>query len=202
MKQAKGKNASFARGMSSTPMSAARKKTIRSGPLMPLLFILALVWIGGMGYLAYKFFIAREGGPNGGVTVEYPGGGAGDAQSQETDLAEQLPPIQPLDTPEVTALPALSWSEADARGYSNPVSSSSNLAPAISGTVLGDRVRLRSEPNTDSNVIRHFNKGAKVEITQRYASAREEYPWYLIRANGRTGWMYGQYVGEITPQIE
>jgi uncharacterized protein YgiM (DUF1202 family) len=194
MKQSKGKNANFSQGM-----SAARKKTIRSGPLMPLLFILALIWIGGMGYLAYRFFVVREGGPNGGVTVEYPGGDGG-AQNQGTEQPEPLPPVEPLGTPETPA--ALSWSPPDARGYSDPVSPSGDPVPAISGTVQGDRVRLRSEPNTASRIIRHFNKGAKVEITRRYAAASEEYPWYQIKAGGRSGWMYGQYVGEITPRVE
>jgi hypothetical protein len=200
MKQAKGKTAGFARTVSQTPIPAARKSVPKGGPLMPLLLILALIWIGGMGYLAYKFFISKGDAPNSGVTVEYQNGGSGGLNDPEA--SQQLPPIQPLEVPE-DAAPEYEWSDIDARGYSKPISrSSSNKEPVINGTVLGDRVRLRSEPNTGSKIIRHFNKGVKVEITQRYTAAQEEYPWYNIKAGGRSGWMYGQYVGEIAQSVE
>jgi hypothetical protein len=199
--QVKGKTAGFARGISKASIPADRKNAPKGGTLMPLLLILALVWIGGMGYLAYKFFISKDDTTNGGVTVEYPNGGAV-VTPDPNEFQEQLPAIQPPDDPDESA-PEFTWSDADARGYSKPVSrSSSNKEPVLDGTVLGDRVRLRSEPNTDSRVIRHFNKGVKVEITRRYTTALEEYPWYNIKANGRSGWMYGQYVGEITQRVE
>jgi hypothetical protein len=189
---AKKKNAGFSRTLQPAGVPSARKKTPRKGPLMPLILILALAWIGGMAFLAYRFFIPKDGVSENSVEVVYQDSGQPQAQTEDTPPE---PAIQPLAQEEASARHV--WSDADADGYSNLMPSASGLTPVLYGTVLGDRVRLRSEPNTDSKIINHYNKGAKVEIMRRYAAPRDEYPWYNIKVNGRVGWMYGQYVSEI-----
>jgi uncharacterized protein YgiM (DUF1202 family) len=87
----------------------------------------------------------------------------------------------------VKPAPEFSWSKADKNGYSKPT-------PAITGTVSGDSVRVRAEPNTKGKEIVKFNKGKKVSILRRYKSETENFPWYEVKADGKTGWMYGEFV--------
>jgi uncharacterized protein YgiM (DUF1202 family) len=193
----KKKSAGFSRTVSSVTASQARKKMPRNGPFMYLILIFAIAWIGGMAFLAYRFFIPKDVTSESSVAVVYPDSGV-EAQPQiEQTPAE--PAIQPLTQED--AIPQYVWSDADARGYSNLVPSDAPSAAAtgavLNGTVLGDRVRLRSEPNTNSKIINHHNKGVKVEIMRRYTAAGDEYPWYNIKVKGRVGWMYGQYIGDI-----
>jgi uncharacterized protein YgiM (DUF1202 family) len=195
IRPAKKKSAGFSRTVTPLTASAARKKMPKHNPLMPLFLVIAVIWIGGMAFLAYRFFIPGEGTGRNGVTIEYENGGDQAFQQIEDTLPEEVTPPQA----QAVEIPRYVWSDADAQGYSSLIASdpSSGGEPKLEGTVTGDRVRLRSAPNTDSRIINHYNKGVKVEITQRYVSAREEHPWYNIRINGRAGWMYGQYVGDI-----
>ncbi|MDR0615259.1 MAG: SH3 domain-containing protein [Synergistaceae bacterium] len=195
IRPAKKKSAGFSRTVTPLTASAARKKMPKHNPLMPLFLAIALIWIGGMVFLAYRFFIPGEGAGRNGVTIEYENGGdQAFQQIEEMPPGETAQPVAPVEE-----IPRYVWSDADAQGYSKLIASdpSAGGEPKLGGTVTGDRVRLRSAPNTDSRIINHYNKGVKVEITQRYVSTREEHPWYNIRINGRVGWMYGQYVGDI-----
>jgi hypothetical protein len=66
---------------------------------------------------------------------------------------------------------------------------------SVRGVVLGDNVRLRSLPKTDSTVIAKYNNDAKLTVLGFYSPAEGKYYWYKVDADGQTGWMYGQYVG-------
>jgi hypothetical protein len=95
--------------------------------------------------------------------------------------------------------PRYVWADADANGYGKLVpsdqSSTDTEIPSLKGMVLGDRVRLRAAPNTNSKILNHYNKGVSLDVLQRYSSGQEQYYWFNVGISGRTGWMYGEFVG-------
>jgi DNA-directed RNA polymerase subunit RPC12/RpoP len=192
----KKKKADFSEPAYSPYLSSLQKKPRLSGILMPLLLIFALAWVGGMGFLAYRFFLSKSDA-GGNVPIVYQNGDPDAGQTVQTPYEE----IDALVEPQSESLPEFVWSTDDGRGYSavvpsNP-SGTSPSQPAMKGVVLGDRVRLRAEPNLKSKIINHYDKGVRVEVVRRYTSGREEHPWYNVRVNGRAGWIYGQFVGEV-----
>lgn len=86
-----------------------------------------------------------------------------------------------------------SWSVQDAMGYSQLVSSTS-LDPSFTGTVLGDRVNVRSEPNTKSGVLMQFNKNAAVIVIGRFCQATSKFYWYQVVTDKGIGWIYGEFL--------
>jgi uncharacterized Zn finger protein (UPF0148 family) len=190
----KKKKADFSEPTYSPHLSSLRKRPRLSGILMPLLLIFALIWIGGMGFLAYRFFLSKSDAGND-VPIVY--------QNDDTDTGQTVQtPYEEIDAlgPQSASLPEFVWSPDDDRGYSALVPSdpsrTSPSQPVMNGVVLGDRVRMRAEPNLKAKIVNHYDKGVRVEVTRRYTSANEEHPWYNVRVNGRVGWIYGQYVGE------
>jgi hypothetical protein len=64
------------------------------------------------------------------------------------------------------------------------------------GVVLGDRVRMRADPNTSATIVRQLNKGETLDVLDSYKAAHERYPWYQVRHEGDTGWVYGEFLKE------
>ena len=60
--------------------------------------------------------------------------------------------------------------------------------------VLGDRVRMRTEPNTNANIIRHLNKDTTLKVLTSYMEVHERFPWYQVDCEGDTGWVYGEFL--------
>lgn len=73
-------------------------------------------------------------------------------------------------------------------------------AAATQGTITGDGVRLRSEPKTDNdgNIITSLSKGTIVNINGTVKDETDR-TWYNVTYNSYTGFVFGQYVKEITP---
>jgi hypothetical protein len=67
----------------------------------------------------------------------------------------------------------------------------------FTGAVLGNRVRLRSEPNTASATLRHFNRDELLDVVGRYLSAGDRHFWFNVRVGGQPGWMYGEFLRVI-----
>ena len=126
--------------------------------------------------------------------------------------SEVLPPIVPETTdrgdPPIVPEPVQAeqvpqrgpeWGEQDANGYSAVTLPGRNNpeqggVSSMRGTVTGNRVNLRSEPNTRSQVRGQFTSGREVEITRRYWSGDERFFWYEVNSRGDSGWMYGEYL--------
>jgi hypothetical protein len=113
---------------------------------------------------------------------------------------ENLPPIAPDEPPadEEETIPAgpPEWGERDANGYSVLVTSGGGAHDGLSmrGTVKGNRVRLRAEPNTQSQILGHFETGNEIAVTERYWSGREKFHWFKVASADNSGWMYGEYL--------
>jgi hypothetical protein len=98
------------------------------------------------------------------------------------------------------------WSQTDTGGFSQPVAVDQNglfvQSVSFSGTVMGDHVRVRSAPNTSSYIKSQFNKGAVLDVIQRYSSGRDRYFWYKVVYSGQVGWMYGEFLSVMeTPTV-
>jgi hypothetical protein len=201
----------------------ARKRPGRNSSIPPATIALIILLVfAGLGLGAYKFLskekppVLQQGDPTDAMIDVIGIDGDGESDDQESPLPDNPdisalpispdPPVAQPVTPD-TMEPATQidtgsikhvWSPDDPRGYSRLVPSDPSRTPSgnptLQGSVTGDRVRLRSEPNTTSPVLNHYNKGAKVEIIQRFTSGSEKFPWYNIRAGERVGWLYGEYV--------
>lgn len=75
-------------------------------------------------------------------------------------------------------------------------------ATATQGKITGDGVRLRSETKTgkenDGNIITSLSKGTIVNINGTVKDETDG-TWYNVTYNNYTGFVFGQYVEEITP---
>jgi hypothetical protein len=123
-------------------------------------------------------------------------------------LLESLPPIVPEPAsrdaapdvgPAQDSRPV--WSGPDSRGYSvialRGEAGSEDLAPSgvsFVGVVSGSRVRLREEPSTKSRILGQFDRGQNLDVTGRYSSRSENYPWFRVSSGDVSGWMYGEYL--------
>ena len=66
-------------------------------------------------------------------------------------------------------------------------------APAR-GVVTGNGVNIRQSNAATGAVVTKLNSGARVDvIEQRDGTAPHPGPWFNIRVDGRTGWIYGQF---------
>ena len=65
------------------------------------------------------------------------------------------------------------------------------------GRITGTEVRMRSEPNTNADVLEYFEKGEEVVILD--AANGSQMNWTKVRrANGKTGWVASDYCEEIS----
>ncbi|WP_347713496.1 SH3 domain-containing protein [uncultured Fretibacterium sp.] len=63
--------------------------------------------------------------------------------------------------------------------------------------VRGNKVNLRREPNTSSEVIMQMNEGYPVDADAYWTRADGRETWYYVRTpDGREGWVSGNFVGE------
>lgn len=63
-----------------------------------------------------------------------------------------------------------------------------NAEATRAGTVKGDSVNLRADPNTSAKILDQLPDGTKVSIIA------EEGDWYKISSNDTTGWVFSKYV--------
>lgn len=63
------------------------------------------------------------------------------------------------------------------------------------GVVVGTNVNVRPDHSTAGAVVMKVNSNTKVELLDYWEgmSGSLTGPWYRIRANGKEGWIYGQY---------
>jgi ribosomal protein S27AE len=180
------------------PLVPAKKRLPRRGPASPSIFIvIALILACGVGFFAYNFFLSQGGAA--------PSQDAPDPAAISEDFGftggefvarTETPAPATQDNSSLGAGLGYVWSADDANGYSSLApQDSSGAVSGIKGTVLGDRVRLRAEPNTNARILSHFDKGEPIEVLRRYSSGSEKFYWFNVRGKGRTGWMYGEYVG-------
>ena len=68
------------------------------------------------------------------------------------------------------------------------------LAPAR-GVVTGTTVNLRQSHSTATQVVTRLSAGARAEVIGRWegVSGNLTGPWYNIRVENRTGWIFGQF---------
>ena len=79
-------------------------------------------------------------------------------------------------------------------------------ASVKSGRITGDGVNMRSAPNSaDSQVIATFSLGTVVQINETVngneAVSGYGNTWYLVTAEGKTGYIYGKYVEIINAPV-
>ncbi|MDR3254224.1 MAG: SH3 domain-containing protein [Synergistaceae bacterium] len=175
--------------------------------------LIALLVLAGLGLGAYKFLSAgKDSDLLGDNPIDFstdldpvfPDQPPIDDPAPETTIARPVTPeTQPGGIPSLVDSGPIKyvWGVDDPRGYSSLAPSDPSRIPSetpfLAGVVAGDRVRLRSEPNTSSTVLSHSSKGAKIEVIGRFTSGVEKFPWYNIRALDKVGWMYGEYVNII-----
>ena len=123
-------------------------------------------------------------------------------------ISESMPPIVPETsgsgdlpvTPEPIRAEPLQpskpeWGAQDANGYSVLIlPGQEGAGVSRKGAVRGNRVRLRAEPNTRSQILGQFDSGKEFDVTGRYWSGNERYFWYGVSSGGDSGWMYGEYI--------
>lgn len=108
----------------------------------------------------------------------------------------------PTPAPVVTVRPnsgSSSTSGGSSSSSSGSGSSSSSSGPAIYNTsisrlkVTGD-VNMRSEPKASSSKKCVIPAGTVVECAGKYAKYSNGSKWYKVEYNGKTGWVYANYV--------
>ena len=127
------------------------------------------------------------------------------------EYSESLPPIVP-EMPDSGSLPVTpepvqaeplqplkpEWGTQDVSGFSVLILPGQDGAGradiSLKGMVRGNRVRLRSEPNTRSQILGQFDSGKEFDVTGRYRSGNERFFWYGVSSGEDKGWMYGEYL--------
>ncbi|MDR1472466.1 MAG: zinc ribbon domain-containing protein [Synergistaceae bacterium] len=93
------------------------------------------------------------------------------------------------------------WSQPDESGFSQPVvidqSGDFVRDATFTGVVMGNRVRMRAEPNTTCDTMRHFSRDALLDVVGRYSSANDRHFWFNVRSDGKIGWIYGEFLRVI-----
>ncbi|MDR1944116.1 MAG: zinc ribbon domain-containing protein [Synergistaceae bacterium] len=182
---------------------SSRKSAPKRNSLSPLvLMMIAFLIFGCAGAIAYRSFRANDdlpvNQPNDSSTPVVDNRNTSDDGSFVSISNPQSAGDSPPEASAAQSGPRYSWSSWSESGYSRIVPANpSDVSPVPGnpkGTVLGDRVRLRAEPNTNSKIILHFNRNDSIEVLQRYSSVSEDYYWFNVSGKGKTGWMYGQYV--------
>jgi uncharacterized protein YgiM (DUF1202 family) len=99
---------------------------------------------------------------------------------------------------------AYAWSTPDSDGYSDldvrDRSGVAVLSASLPVEVTADNVRMRSAPNTESEILRRLAKGTALGASQRYSSGRDRFHWFKVGADGEAGWVYGGYL-KITQSV-
>jgi len=67
---------------------------------------------------------------------------------------------------------------------------------AVTGTITEITVNMRKEPSTDSKKIMYVTQDDKVEVLEKVGD------WYKIKADGITGYVFGEYVKVDDSKIE
>ena len=82
--------------------------------------------------------------------------------------------------------------EADAPKSNISKSNASNNFQA-NASITGDKVNIRTKPNTSSKVVKQLNAGHPVKATKQ--TQGKDGTWYFIQtASGTEGWVFGKYV--------
>ncbi len=68
--------------------------------------------------------------------------------------------------------------------------SQTQTAAQGTGVITGDYVRMRSGPSTGYSVVGTYNNGAQMTITGQSGD------WYAVSCNGKTGYVYKQYLSQ------
>ncbi|MFK7946820.1 MAG: SH3 domain-containing protein [Saprospiraceae bacterium] len=86
----------------------------------------------------------------------------------------------------------------------NSTSTVSNTSPTTNtntskvGTIIGDKVNVRSSTDLNSSVVFQLNIGAKCTIKKELPAVSignlGKYPWYEIEYNGQTGYLFGKFI--------
>ncbi len=66
-------------------------------------------------------------------------------------------------------------------------------------TIVGNKVNLREEPNTQKNVIRQFNEGQAVTLLEKgqQETIKECTDfWYKVQSENQIGWVFGKFTSE------
>lgn len=67
---------------------------------------------------------------------------------------------------------------------------------AVTGTITEITVNLREKPSTDSKKIMYVTQDDKVEVLEKVGD------WYKIKAEGKTGYVFGEYVDVDDSKLE
>ena len=85
------------------------------------------------------------------------------------------------------------YSHRLARRRSSIMPSASQSAGDFNAVIAGNKVNIRTKPNTSSKVIKQLNAGHSVRVSQE--TNAKDGKWYLIEtASGTKGWVFGKYV--------
>lgn len=72
--------------------------------------------------------------------------------------------------------------------------------------LFADQVKLRAAPSTSSKVLTMLRIGDRIKIQgatdENFVIAREEMPWYEVRFQGKTGYIPGQFIAQMTANSE
>jgi RNA polymerase subunit RPABC4/transcription elongation factor Spt4 len=174
------------------------------------LVLLAIFWsLLGFGfYTAYKTFWNDI--PWDEVIAVVTGRRSDDnSEGPVSDRTDDFPPIAPADEStnaqsagDVNSddAPAAEgpvvWTERDAAGRSRLViiGEGGERPASLPGSVTGNRIRLRSEPNSNSKILGVLSRGDILEVIGRCSSGRGKFHWYNVNHGDLSGWMYGEYV--------
>ena len=75
----------------------------------------------------------------------------------------------------------------------NGLQADASNAFKANASITGDKVNIRSKPNTSSNVVKQLNAGHPVKATKQ--TKGKDGTWYFIQtASGTQGWVFGKYV--------
>jgi cell wall-associated NlpC family hydrolase len=97
--------------------------------------------------------------------------------------------------------------QAKAPAQSQPAAPAQPAVMSISGFAKvantdGDPLRVRSAASRSGSVITTLAPGASVVVKQGPQSDKENIAWYQISANGKTGWVMGQYLTQAKAPAE
>ncbi|MEM6316481.1 MAG: SH3 domain-containing protein [Bacteroidota bacterium] len=82
----------------------------------------------------------------------------------------------------------------------NPVVSTNN-SPMTKGTIIGDKVNIRSGSATNYPILFQLDIGAICEVQKEIPVKGQQLPWYKIKANGQTGYVYGEFLS-VTSTVQ
>ena len=60
-------------------------------------------------------------------------------------------------------------------------------------SITGDKVNIRTKPNTSSHIIKQLNAGHPVKATKQ-TKAKDGMWFYIQTASGTQGWVFGKYI--------